>query len=151
MKDLQTGECLRVAEEHLWPSTVEELNELLSRRVAKEDLDRLLRNDPDDPDVFEPENENEKDLDMEDYEPCILNDQDFEFKFPAGDTEMLDADIDKDLLPPETQDAEPSGEYGPEEDPWKTMWRKERLLGDDAEASTERTREGIALVTYSSH
>ena len=130
---------------------MEELNELLSRRVAKEDLDRLLRNDPDDPDVFEPENENEKDLDMEDYEPCILNDQDFEFKFPAGDTEMLDADIDKDLLPPETQDAEPSGEYGPEEDPWKTMWRKERLLGDDAEASTERTREGIALVTYSSH
>ena len=41
------GRCHLVAEEHLRPSTAEELNELLSTRVAKDDLDRLLRSDPD--------------------------------------------------------------------------------------------------------
>ncbi|CAE7372060.1 RE2 [Symbiodinium sp. CCMP2592] len=107
------GRCHLVAEEHLRPSTAEELNELLSTRVAKEDLDRLLRNNPDDPEVFEPEDENEKDLDLEDYEPSLVDDQDFEFKFPAGDTEMLDSDIDKDLLPPEIQAPSSSGDYGP--------------------------------------
>ena len=62
---------------------------------------------------FEPDNENEKDPDLEDYEPSLVDDQDFEFKFQAGDTEMLDADLDKDLLPPGIQVTEPHGDYGP--------------------------------------
>ncbi|OLP74990.1 Copia protein [Symbiodinium microadriaticum] len=48
------GRCHLVAEEHLRPATSEELGELFSTRVARDDLERLLELDPDDPETFDP-------------------------------------------------------------------------------------------------
>ena len=48
------GRCHLVAEEHLRPATSEELGEIFSTRIARDDLERLLNLDPDDPDTYRP-------------------------------------------------------------------------------------------------
>ena len=48
------GRCHLVAEEHLRPATSEELGEIFSTRVARDDLERLLSLDPDDPETYQP-------------------------------------------------------------------------------------------------
>ncbi|CAE7698950.1 RE1 [Symbiodinium sp. CCMP2592] len=58
------GRCHLVAEEHLRPSTPEEVGDILSTKVARDDLEKLLNLDPDDPDTYAP---------SEDYEPSEMN------------------------------------------------------------------------------
>ena len=42
-----------MAEEHLRPATAEEMGEIFSTRIARDDLERLLELDPDDPETYE--------------------------------------------------------------------------------------------------
>ncbi|CAE7267365.1 GIP, partial [Symbiodinium necroappetens] len=69
------GRCHLVAEEHLRPATSEELGELFSTRVARDDLERLLELDPDDPETFDPPDCEMQGLDDPaqdmDYEPSL--------------------------------------------------------------------------------
>ena len=143
------GRCHLVAEEHLRPSTAEELNELLSTRVAKEDLDRLLRNDPDDPEVFELE-EMEVDPDLAEYSPSEFE-ENFAYDYPSGDIAM--PEVTEDAAPGVPEDHDPEGllppqlrgstEYGPiprrvrgkrsEKEPYSTLMLKK--------ACAERSRE----------
>ena len=46
------GRCHLVAEEHMRPSTAEELGDLFASRVARSDLEKLLFSDPNDPTVY---------------------------------------------------------------------------------------------------
>ena len=72
------GRCHLVAEEHLRPSTAEELGDILSTKIARDDLEKLLNLDPDDPATYQdnpdpeqgdvdldPEQESQQDIDMD--------------------------------------------------------------------------------------
>ena len=60
------GRCHLAAEEHLRPSSPEEVGDILSSRIARDDLEKLLNLDPDDPETFD---------DTEEYAPSEVQDQ----------------------------------------------------------------------------
>ena len=86
------GRCHLVAEEHLRPSTAEEVGDVLSTRLARDDLERLLNLDPDDPATFQEHEGDPVAGDADDGGEEIADDEDmdFQFEFPPGD---LDVDI----------------------------------------------------------
>ena len=109
------GRCHLVAEEHLRPATSEELGELFSTRVARDDLERLLELDPDDPETFEPSDQERQepddpaqelppvpDDDFEDmeYEPSLPGEGVLSDMFEGPSDEPRGAKRDGDVVPP---------------------------------------------------
>ena len=81
------GRCHLVAEEHMRPSTSEEIGDLFSTRVARDDLEKLLQLDPDDPETYQdpPEVPETLDQDPAQEDMCIEDDMEFSFDFPGED------------------------------------------------------------------
>ncbi|CAE7529744.1 GIP [Symbiodinium sp. CCMP2592] len=77
------GRCHLVAEEHMRPSTPEEVGDILTTKVARDELEKLLNLDPNDPDTYAP---------SEDYEPSE----------PAGEPDGVDPG--QELLPVPDED-----------------------------------------------
>ena len=109
------GRCHLVAEEHLRPATSEELGELFSTRVARDDLERLLELDPDDPETFDPPDEVmpqpgdpaqefpdvfDDDLEDMDYEPSLPGEGVAEGDVGGLDDEPRGAKRDGEVEPP---------------------------------------------------
>ena len=84
------GRCHLVAEEHLRPSTAEEIGDLLSTRLARDDLERLLNLDPADPATFQEHGEDPVvgDADYGGEEMADDEDMDFQFEFAPGDLDV---------------------------------------------------------------
>ena len=79
------GRCHLVAEEHLRPSTSEELGEILTTRIARDDLERLLNLDPDDPATYEDE-DHADDIDADEGQEQLEGDEmDFQFDLEPED------------------------------------------------------------------
>ena len=79
-----------VAEEHVRPSTAEEVGDLLSTRLARDDLERLLNLDPDDPATFQEHGEDPVgDADDGGEEMADDEDMDFQFEFAPGDLGLM--------------------------------------------------------------
>ena len=132
------GRCHLVAEEHMRPSTAEELGSLFSSRVTRQDLETLLFADPDDPGNYttpehprepEPGDQEMEDLDVE----LDIEEPRFEHDLPNEDTEMPG--------PP----TGPSSSYGPE---GRRRRKKSKPPGTEPYeahmmkiATTERSRE----------
>ena len=109
------GRCHLVAEEHLRPATSEELGELFSTRVARDDLERLLELDPDDPETFDPPDQEmpgpddpaqelppvpDDDLEDMEYEPSLPGEDLPSDMFEGLDDEPRGAKRDGDMAPP---------------------------------------------------
>ncbi|CAE7483963.1 unnamed protein product, partial [Symbiodinium necroappetens] len=100
-----SGRCHLVAEEHLRPSTAEEVGDLLNMRIARDDLERLLNLDPDDPSTYQEnwdqdngEADDEGDVGDPEQDPQHEADMDFQFDLDGEqgpiDVEFLDAELD---------------------------------------------------------
>ena len=100
-----SGRCHLVTEEHLRPSTAEEVGDLLNMRIARDDSERLLNLDPDDPSTYQEnwdqdngEADDEGDVGDPEQDPQHEADMDFQFDLDGeqgpSDVEFLDADLD---------------------------------------------------------
>ena len=89
------GRCHLVAEEHMRPSTSEEVGDLFCTRIARDDLEKLLQLDPDDPDTYQDNPEEPEDLDhdpaQEDMQ--IEDEMEFSFDFPGEEFDDPGEDI----------------------------------------------------------
>ena len=99
------GRCHLVAEEHLRPATSEELGELFSTRIARDDLERLLNLDPDDPETYQspeldpvPDGSPQQEPQLPSQDPDL---DDIDWSGPEGE----DMDFQLDLEGEENQDA----------------------------------------------
>ncbi|CAE7777019.1 GIP [Symbiodinium sp. CCMP2592] len=126
------GRCHLVAEEHMRPSTAEELGSLFSSQIARKDLETLLFADPDDPTNYATEEE-EGDCEMEAGNPDEQNEPPFEHDL-ANDDAMAEPEV-----------APPRSNYGPE---GRRRRQKSRPPGSEPyealmmkTATTERSRE----------
>ncbi|CAE7835178.1 RE2 [Symbiodinium microadriaticum] len=80
------GRCYLCAEEHLRPSTSEELGDLLSTRIARDDLEKLLNLDPDDPSTYQDGGDVEMDGNLDEdpgQAPSQEVDMDFQYDLEA--------------------------------------------------------------------
>ena len=84
-----------VAEEHMRPSTSEEIADLFSTRVARDDLEKLLQLDPDDPETYQdpPEVPETLDQDPAQEDTHIEDDMEFSFDFPGEDFDGDEEDM----------------------------------------------------------
>ncbi|CAE7827512.1 GIP, partial [Symbiodinium sp. CCMP2456] len=85
------GRCHLVAEEHLRPSSPEEVGDILSSKIARDDLEKLLNLDPDDPETYHSSDE---------YEPSEAPDphgQDPGQEFPVLPDEEMAEDMEFSL------------------------------------------------------
>ena len=82
------GRCHLVAEEHLRPSSPEEVGDILSSKIARDDLEKLLNLDPDDPSTYEQVDEPEP------PEEAPSPDQDPEQDFQVLSDEEMVEDMD---------------------------------------------------------
>ena len=82
------GRCHLVAEEHLRPSTAEELGDLLSTKLARDDLEKLLQLDPDDPETYQEPDQEPGDID-EDPGQEPQHDIDMDFQFDLGPEDSI--------------------------------------------------------------
>ncbi|CAE7294300.1 GIP [Symbiodinium sp. CCMP2592] len=89
------GRCRLTAPEHLRSSGPEELGEYLAMKGVKKEVERLLQEDVDDPEVFDGEIPNDH---LSDYEPSIFNEE------PEHDAVMLDGDGDHHMEQPDPPD-----------------------------------------------
>ncbi|CAE7707470.1 GIP [Symbiodinium sp. CCMP2592] len=126
------GRCHLVAEEHMRPSTAEELGSLFSSQITRKDLETLLFADPDDPNNYATEEE-EGDCDMG---ADNRDDQ---------DEPPFEHDLANDDAMEEPEAAPPQASYGPE---GRRRRRKSRPPGSEPyealmmkTATTERSRE----------
>ena len=97
------GRCHLVAEEHLRPSTAEELGDLLNTRLARDDLERLLNLDPDDPSTYQEDDapddgyaDDEGDEGDPQQDPQHEADMDFQFDLESERGAFNPSDYDPD-------------------------------------------------------
>ncbi|CAE7414743.1 RE2 [Symbiodinium sp. CCMP2592] len=90
------GRCHLVAEEHLRPATSEELGELFSTRIVRDDLEKLLELDPDDPDTYQPPDEEIPEFEdpFQEFPNNDLEDMDYEPSLPEEDGQDMVVDDD---------------------------------------------------------
>ena len=103
------GRCHLVAEEHMRPSTAEELGDLFASRVARSDLEKLLFSDPNDPTVYAgPDHLDQAEPGDEDQ---AMNEDDLDEDVPMGH-QLPEGDLlpGGELPPrPGRQDGQPTG------------------------------------------
>ena len=98
------GRCHLVAEEHLRPATSEELEGLFSTRVARDDLERLLKFDMDDPEAYHETEQVAEDQDADmDQEISPEDEASLQFDLDSGDVALPEA-------PPEAPSSAAAGD-----------------------------------------
>ena len=80
------GRCRLKAPEHVRPSSPEEIGEYFVVKELKREVEKLLEGNPDDPEVFE-DNEDDADGD-EDFEDMLLDPNEDDEGYGAGDIEL---------------------------------------------------------------
>ncbi|CAE7340119.1 unnamed protein product, partial [Symbiodinium sp. CCMP2456] len=95
------GRCRLTSPEHVRPTTPEEVGSFLTMKNTRDEVEKLLEYDPDDPDVFEDEEDEDMPYDpvddvSVDYEPSEMD-----YEGAAEEAPVLEPMAEDDLRPPQ--------------------------------------------------
>ena len=130
------GRCHLVAEEHMRPSTAEEVGGLFDTKMARADLEKLLFADPDDPDVYEGAHDGmeEEDGDADPTAPPAGHDDEHDFEFQLDGEEGDEPAKDEDMNAPGGEAPLSPGDVGGDGGaygPGRRLRRKQRGSGSE--------------------